>query len=236
MIKLAVITCDEKYLQQLSVRLLREKDICFLSTIVIKNLESEVKQALAFMKQMIEQQPDIFLLDQVIMRDAAALDLERTLDYLDQLIATKVIIVGERYNEENVIAMLQGGARGFFRIAQDDELLIKCIRVVARGEIWLDAELTTRVFEEFIKEFKKKRDPLKSLTHLNSAKLEMLSPREMEVMALISQSMTNEEIADKLFLSSKTVKTHLRNIFAKAEIRNRVEAALIYTRHALMSH
>jgi DNA-binding CsgD family transcriptional regulator len=58
----------------------------------------------------------------------------------------------------------------------------------------------------------------------------------MEVMALISQSMTNEEIADKLFLSPKTVKTHLRNIFAKGGIRNRVEAALIYTRHALMSH
>jgi DNA-binding CsgD family transcriptional regulator len=108
--------------------------------------------------------------------------------------------------------------------------------VVARGEFWLDAELTTRVFEEFIKELKKSRDRLTSLTHLSMAKLEMLSPREMEVMALISQSMTNEEIADKLFLSSKTVKTHLRNIFAKGGIRNRVEAALIYTRHALMSH
>jgi DNA-binding CsgD family transcriptional regulator len=48
--------------------------------------------------------------------------------------------------------------------------------------------------------------------------------------------MTNEEIADKLFLSAKTVKTHLRNIFAKAEIRNRVEAALLYTRHTLMLH
>jgi NarL family two-component system response regulator LiaR len=55
-------------------------------------------------------------------------------------------------------------------------------------------------------------------------------------MELISKSMTNEEIADKLFLSAKTVKTHLRNIFAKADIRNRVEAALIYTRHALISH
>jgi DNA-binding CsgD family transcriptional regulator len=68
------------------------------------------------------------------------------------------------------------------------------------------------------------------------AKMDMLSPREMEVLALISQSMTNEEIADKLFLSSKTVKTHLRNIFAKSGIRNRVEAALVYTRHTLMLH
>ena len=134
------------------------------------------------------------------------------------------------------MAMMQGGVRGFFRFALGDEKLINCIRTVARGEIWLEANLITPVFDEFIKEFMTKKDHLKSLTPLSSVKLDLLSPREMEVLALISESMTNEEIADKLFLSSKTVKTHLRNIFAKAKIRNRVEAALLYTRHTLMSH
>ena len=236
MIKLAVITHDEKYLQQLINRLHREKDINLLSTIIIKDLESEAKQVIAFMKQMIEQRPDIFLLEQAILRDVAALDLERFLDYKDKMPTMKTIIFGIRFNEENVMAMMQGGVRGFFRTELGDEQLIKCIRVVARGEIWLDAEMTTLVFNEFIKGFMKKKDLLKPLTHLSSAKLDILSPREMEIMELISKSMTNEEIADKLFISSKTVKTHLRNIFAKADIRNRVEAALIYTRHALISH
>ena len=236
MIKLAVVTCDEKYLQQLTNLLLREKDISLISTIIIKNLKSEVKQTIAFVKQMIEQRPDILLLDQVILLEVASLNLGRILDYRDKLPTMKTIIVGERYNEENVMAMMMVGARGFFQTALGDKQLIKCIRVVARGEIWLDAEMITRVFDEFIKEFVKKRDLLKSLTHLSLAKLDMLSPREMEVLALISESMTNEEIANKLFLSSKTVKTHLRNIFAKAEIRNRVEAALLYTRHTLMVH
>jgi DNA-binding NarL/FixJ family response regulator len=235
-IKLAVVTHDEKYLQQLTNRLRREKDINLLSTIIIKDLESEAKQVIAFMKQMIEQRPDIFLLEQAILRDVAALDLERFLDYKDKMSTMKTIIFGIRFNEENVMAMMQGGVRGFFRTELGDEQLIKCIRVVARGEIWLDAALITRVFDEFIEELTKKRDLFESLTHLSMAKLEMLSPREMEIMALISHSMTNEEIADKLFISSKTVKTHLRNIFAKADIRNRVEAALIYTRHALISH
>ena len=108
--------------------------------------------------------------------------------------------------------------------------------MVAQGEIWLEAKLITPVFDEFIKEFMKKKDLLKSLNEMSSAKLEILTPREMEVMALISHSMTNEEIADKLFLSPKTVKTHLRNIFEKAGIRNRVEAALLYARHTLISH
>jgi DNA-binding NarL/FixJ family response regulator len=236
MIKLAVITHDEKYLQQLINRLHREKDINILSTIIIKDLESEAKQVLAFMKHMIEQRPDIFLLEQAILRDVAALDLERILDYKDKMPTMKTIIFGIRFNEENVMAMMQGGVQGFFRTELGDEQLIKCIRVVARGEIWLDAALITRVFNEFIEELTKKRDRLESLTHLSSAKLDILSPREMEIMALISHSMTNEEIADKLFISSKTVKTHLRNIFAKADIRNRVEAALVYTRHALISH
>ena len=236
MIKLAVITHDEKYLQQLINRLHREKDINLLSTIIIKDLESEVKQAIAFMGQMIEQRPVILLLDQVILREVASLDLGRILGYKDKLPTMKTIIVGIRFNEENVIAMMEGGVQGFFRTELGDEQLIKCIRVVARGEIWLDAEMTTLVFNEFIKGFMKKKDLLKPLTHLSSAKLDILSPREMEIMELISKSMTNEEIADKLFISSKTVKTHLRNIFMKAGIRNRVEAALVYTRHTLISH
>jgi NarL family two-component system response regulator LiaR len=235
-IKLAVVTRDKKYLQQITNRLRGKKDINLFSTIIIKNLKSAVEQAIAFPKQIIEQQPDILLVDQDILRDAAAIDLQKTLDYLDKLIATKIIVVGKRYNEETVMVMIQGGVRGFFRTALGDDHLIKCIRVVARGEIWLEATLITRVFEEVIKEFKKRRNLLKSLTHLSSAKLDLLSPREMEILALISQSMTNEEIADKLFLSIKTVKTHLRNIFAKSRIRNRVEAALVYTRHTLMSH
>jgi len=236
MIKLAVLTRDEKYLQQLINSLHGEKDISILSTMIIKNLESEVEQVLAFVKQMVELQPDMLLLDQGVLRVLAALDLEIIRGYRNKLPTMKIIIVGERYNDENVMAMIQGGVLGFFRIALGNEQLIKCIRVVDRGELWLDVEITTRVLKECIKEFMKEKDILISLTHLSLAKLEMLSPREMEVLALISESMTNEEIASKLFLSSKTVKTHLRNIFAKAGVRNRVEAALLYTRHALTSH
>jgi DNA-binding NarL/FixJ family response regulator len=234
MIKLAIVTRDEKYLQQLINRLRREKDIIFLSTIIIENPESEGKQVLAFMKQLIEQRPDIFLLEQAILRDVAALDLERILDYRDKMPTMKTIIFGIRFNEENVMAMMQGGVRGFFRFALGDEQLMKCIRVVAQGEIWLEAELITPVFDEFIKEFTKKKDLLKSLNEMSSEKLDTLSSREMEVMTLISHSMTNEEIADKLFISPMTVKTHLRNIFEKTGIRNRVEAALLYARHTLI--
>jgi DNA-binding NarL/FixJ family response regulator len=236
MIKLAIVTRDENNMQQIINRLRREKDMRLLSTIIIKNPESEGEQVLAFLKQMIDQKPDVFLLEQAILRDVAALDLGKIRDYTDKLPIMKTIIFGIRFNEENVMAMMLGGVRGFFRFAQGVEQLIKCIRVVDRGEIWLEAEITTLVFEEAFKRFRQRRDVFQPLTHLSSAKLDILSPREMQILELISHSMTNEEIADKLFISSKTVKTHLRNIFMKAEIRNRVEAALLYTRHAMTSH
>jgi DNA-binding NarL/FixJ family response regulator len=185
---------------------------------------------------MVKQPPDILLFEQAILRDVAALNLKKFLYYMDKMPTVKAIIIGIRFNEENVVMMMLGGVRGFFRFEQSVEQLIKCIRVVLRGEIWLDAETNSRVFEEVLKKFRMRRDFIQPLTELNSEKLKMLSPREMEIMELISRSMTNEEIADKLFISSKTVKTHLRNIFLKAEIRNRVEAALLYTHHALTSH
>ena len=236
MIKLAVVTHDEKYLQQLINGLRKEKDISLLSTIITKDIESEAEQVLAFMEQMVDQPPDILLFEQAILRDVAALDLDKILYYMDKLPTMKTIIIGIRFNEENVMLMMVGGVRGFFRFAQGIEQLIKCIRVVDRGEIWLEAEITTLVFEEVFKKFRKRRDVITSLTDLSSAKLDTLSPREMEILELISHSLTNEEISNKLFISAKTVKTHLRNIFVKAEIKNRVEAALLYTRHALTSH
>jgi DNA-binding NarL/FixJ family response regulator len=236
MIKLAVITSNEEYLKQITNHLHGEKDISLLSTIIINKHSSEQEKTIDFIEQMIEQRPDIFLLEQAILRDVAALSLGTILDYKNKLPQMKIMVVGIRFNEENVMAMMQGGVRGFLRFALIDEQLIKCIRVVARGEFWLEANLITPVFDEFIKEFMKTKDLIEPLTDLSSDKLKMLSPREMEVMELISHSMTNEEIAEKLFLSPKTVKTHIRNIFAKAEIRNRVEAALLYTRYILNAH
>ena len=113
MIKLAIAIRDEKYLQQLINGLRKEKDISLLSTIIIKDLESEAEQVLAFMEQMIEQKPDILLFEQAILRDVAALDLDKILYYMDKLPTMKTIIIGIRFNEENVTAMMQGGCGGF---------------------------------------------------------------------------------------------------------------------------
>lgn len=232
MIKLAMICTDEA----LEVRLLNflsgEKDIIVSGFIIIRNVahESDRGKGRDFMNKMIESQPDIIILDMTLLREAAALYLPPILEFMRKCASLRAIIIGDRFYEQSVIAMMKGGVRGFLLREHLDADIIKCIRTVARGEIWLNAGLMSLVCDELIRECDKKH-LLKAPTGNQLAKMKTISRREMEVMALVSETMTNEEIARKLFLSAKTIKTHIRNIFEKTGIRNRVEAALLYIRY-----
>ena len=230
MIKLAMICTDEASEERLLNRLRGEKDIMVSGLIIIRNVVHEVDNGRAFMNKMVMLQPDIIVLDMTILREAAALFLSPILEFTKKCASMRAIIIGDRFSEQNVIAMMKGGARGFLQREHLEADIIKCIHTVARGEIWLNADLMGRVCEELVHECDKKH-LLKAPTSNQLAKMKTISRREMEVMALVSETMTNEEIAQKLFLSTKTVKTHIRNIFEKTGSRNRVEAALLYIRY-----
>jgi DNA-binding NarL/FixJ family response regulator len=230
MITLAIMCTDEESEARLLNCLRGEKDLIVKRFIVIQNVVHDLDKGLAFINKMVGSPPDIIIVDGAILREAAALSLSPILEFTRKCDPMRAIIIGNRFIEENVIAMVKGGARGFLLRERLDADIVKCIRVVARGEMWLHADLIGRVFDELLRENHKKLR-LKSPTDTQLAQMKTISQREMEVMALVSESMTNEEIAQKLFLSAKTVKTHLRNIFEKTGIRNRVEAVLLYIRY-----
>jgi two-component system response regulator DegU len=228
MIKLTVVCTDEASEARLLNCLRGEKDLKFTGSLVMRSVVHEAEKGMAFINQITKSPPDIIIMDMVILREAAALYLPLILEYMRKCAFTRAIIIGDRFHEQNVIAMMKGRARGFLlKESLDTDMIVKCIHVVARGEVWLTADLVGRVCDELIREGKK-NNLLKAPTSNQLAKMQAISRREMEIMALISESMTNEEIAQKLFLSAKTVKTHIRNIFEKTGIRNRVEAALLY--------
>jgi DNA-binding NarL/FixJ family response regulator len=231
MIKLAVISTDEASEERLLNCLRSEKDFIVHGFIVIRNTVHELDKGLAFINKMAESPVDIIIVDGKILREAAALSLPPILDYTKKCAFTRAIIIGDRFIEENLIVMMKEGARGFLLREHVDADIIKCIRVVARGEIWMSTHLIGRVFDELFRRDCEQKHLLKSPNSHQLAKMKTVSRRELEVMALISESMTNEEIAQKLFLSAKTVKTHIRNIFEKTGIRNRVEAVLLYIRY-----
>jgi DNA-binding NarL/FixJ family response regulator len=232
MIKLAIMCTDEESETRLLNRLRDEKDLIVHGFIIIQNVVHELDKGAAFLNKMIGSPPDIIIVDGKILRDAAALSLPPILEYTKKCAFTRAIIIGDRFNEENLIVMMKEGARGFLLREHLDADLIKCIRVVARGELWLSTHLIGRVFDELLRRECEEKHLLKSSPNSHQlAKMKTVSRREMEVLALISESMTNEEIAQKLFLSAKTVKSHVSNIFEKTGIRNRVEAVLLYIRY-----
>jgi DNA-binding NarL/FixJ family response regulator len=230
MIKLAIMSTDEPSEERLLNCLHGEKDLIVSGLIVLRNIVHDLDKGEAFISKMAGSPPDILIVDAKILREAAALSLPPILEFTRKCADMRTIVIGDRFNEENVIAMMKGGAHGFLLREHFDDYIVKCIRVVARGELWMRSILIDRVLNELIRESHKKL-LLKSPGSHQLAKMKDISKREMEVMALISESMTNEEIAQKLFLSAKTVKTHIRNIFEKTDIRNRVEAVLLYIRY-----
>lgn len=231
MIKLAHMCTDKASETRLLNCLRGEKDLLVDRSIILRNLARDLDKGVAFVEKMVALPPDILIIEEVILLAAAAVNLPLVLEYTRKFDLLRVIIIADRFHEQSVIAMMKERiARGFLLKEHYDASMLKCIRVVARGEIWLSADLVGRVFDELIRECRKKRE-LNSPTSNQLAKMKVISRREMEILSLISESMTNEEIAQKLFLSAKTVKTHIRNIFEKTGIRNRVEAALLFTRY-----
>lgn len=105
--------------------------------------------------------------------------------------------------------------RGFFYKDDHFEVFLKGIRSILRGEVWISREI---LLKYVLDSFEEKKVAIQEKT--------TLTQREMEILGLVSMGSTNDEIAEKMFISSNTVKTHLYNIFKKINVPNRLQAAL----------
>jgi DNA-binding NarL/FixJ family response regulator len=164
--------------------------------------------------------PDVLLLDLRMPNKDGLGVLEEMNGQSEQ---TRVILVTEGENEHDVVRAMRLGARGVVWKQSASALLLKSIRKVYAGEIWLDNRMTA----ELIDAFKKSSD--------SGARREkpLLSPREREIVQLVAQGFRNREIAEKLFISEQTVKNHLHNIFDKLGVSDRLELALYAIHHRL---
>lgn len=121
------------------------------------------------------------------------------------------ILILTMHNEEaQMYELLQSGALGYLLKSTSISELVEAIEVVAQGETYFTREVTRTMMSRLVK---KKDDS-------RVTKLSALTRREKEVLKLISEEFTNHEIADKLFISSRTVDTHRRNLIQKLQARN----------------
>ncbi len=121
--------------------------------------------------------------------------------------------------DEYVYAALQGGASGFLLKDTQPDHLVTALRAVASGDAVVSPSVTRRLLDRFVGAG---GTPMR-----DTAELDVLTDREREVLVLIAKGMSNLEIAETLFLSEATVKTHVGRILAKLDLRDRVQAVVL---------
>jgi len=165
--------------------------------------------------------PDILLLDlRMPEKDGLAVLTEVNFESLP----TRVILLTAAEDDRDVVRAMRLGARGVVLKQSASDLLLKSIRQVHDGEIWLDNRMTAEVIDAFKKSAESGQRREKPL----------LSDREKEVVQLVAQGFRNREIGEKLFISEQTVKNHLHNIFDKLGVSDRLELALYAIHHRLV--
>lgn len=161
--------------------------------------------------------PDVVLLD-VHMPSMNGLEAaRRILD--DPTSDTRVIMLTTFDRDEYVYTAMKTGASGFLLKSAPPEELTRSIRLIAAGDTQLAPAVTRRLVEDFIK----RPPPGRPL----SDTFDRLTERELDVLKVVAEGLSNSEIAARLYLSEATVKTHINRILTKLQLRDRVQAVVL---------
>ena len=153
--------------------------------------------------------------------------LEATRQIKRALPTSRIIMLTVSKDEDNLFEAIKAGAHGYVLKDTPSRRLHDFLRGAMRGEAPMSGTMAAKVLEEFNKPRSLKKDPYDILA-------ESLSDRERQVLQLVSEGLTNQEIGETLFLSESTVKKHLANILDKLHLGNRVQAAVYAVREGLL--
>jgi DNA-binding NarL/FixJ family response regulator len=163
--------------------------------------------------------PDVLLLDLKMPKGDV---VQTLLEIKEKNPATKVLIVTAYSEDENILNAAKGGARGYVLKGIDFPTLLQAIKTIHKGGLWIDKEMPAAdTFEEIA------QGQMNGIDPEYRDVFGTLTKRETEILRLVAEGLTNEEIGKKIFISEKTVKTHLTNIFDKLKVNNRFKAALL---------
>jgi len=161
--------------------------------------------------------PDVVLMD-VRMPGLDGIEATRSL-LRDGPSQSRVLMLTTFDLDEYVYKAMRAGASGFLVKTVDPAELVRAVRVVASGEALLAQSITKRLLERFLQ--------LPPPGTALPPQIDQLTDREIEVLTLVGRGLSNAEIAEALFLSQTTIKTHLAHIFAKLALRDRVQAVVL---------
>lgn len=168
--------------------------------------------------QALSLRPDVILMDLVM----DGMDgIEATKEILAQWPEAKIIIVTSFIDDEKVFPAMEAGASGYMLKTSSASEIADAIRSAYEGDTVFEEEVTQKIIE---------RDhmPQEYLLH------DDLTNRETEILRLIAQGLSNQEIADECFITLKTVKTHVSNILSKLDVSDRTQATIYAFKHNLV--
>ncbi|MER6035984.1 response regulator [Streptomyces sp. NPDC101169] len=165
------------------------------------------------------QHPDVVLMD-IRMPEMDGLEATRLISESEDLAAVKVLILTTFEDDEHVAEALRAGASGFLGKGARPEELVEAVRTVAAGDALLSPTATGALIRRFLAQ----PDLCPGEVH---ERLECLTPRERDVLALVALGLSNDEIAEHLFVSPLTAKTHVNRAMTKLAARDRAQLVVI---------
>ena len=164
------------------------------------------------------EKPDVMLMD-IRMPEMDGLEATRQITAHEASQTTRVLILTTFDLDEYVFDALRAGASGFLLKDTQPVDLLTAVRVIADGEALLAPKITRRLIEEFA------RTPTPAV--MASVPIASLTERELEVLAAIAKGMSNAEIAEQLFMSHATAKTHVSHLLTKLNARDRAQLVML---------
>ncbi|MBA4075914.1 MAG: DNA-binding response regulator [Cyanobacteria bacterium PR.023] len=138
--------------------------------------------------------------------------------------AIRIVMLTSHNLDEDILAALAANCDGYCLKDVAADQLVNAIRTVNNGGIWLDPSIAKRVIRAFVEQ-KPAAAPVNSST---------LSERELEVLTLVVEGLSNQQIAERLILSTETIKTHMRHLMEKLSVSDRTQAAVKALRTGLV--
>lgn len=163
----------------------------------------------------IRMKPDVVLMD-LSMPDMNGVEATKELQKRDS--SVKIVVVTSYADQEHVIPAIQAGAKAYHLKDVEPEELLETIREVHQGKSKLDSKILSLVFDHM------------SLNE-EKEKMNLLTKREADVLNEIAKGKSNKEIASSLFITEKTVKTHVSNLLSKLQLSDRTQAALFAVKY-----